>query len=752
MEINRGEMTRLLRSWTGALFRSLSDTLASVLSSAEIPCFDDGDEQPKLFFTPAVASSSDYSFYSWQPGGQTKKLSCNGSGALPLPEGVQVSPITQPLHGLVLLRCWAPPAAPAGYFVCNPFTGAVLPLPDSRSPLRMMAQRHDDFGSTRDIDVRYGLDYSETTQEYKVVRVFSHHDRRDVFQTTICEVLVLDASTQWRPAVGGRPPQRSFHHRSSDGSAAVYFNGALHFLCDDDDDGSAIPTFDVRDETFGELLLPGKLASGIARLTVMDGHLCFHHGSPVFTSGEPYCVWTLPDYEAGNWQLICRVDVWALPSPLRSHHNHLFAPLYMRNRKILFGASYDCKVFVAEAAGRRISQPSEVSFSPPHELQQGNTYLRVGLLQESAVPVGRTTEELVFSSSPSARAWAEILKRLPAPEVGRLNLVSRDLRAVIQTDRFVRLHADAADWKTRRTRIMFLHQGYSAGLHFVPLKTLLGMPSKLPHVTDERCTKAFFCPKPCHGLNLVTCCRSDDFLCNPVTASCERVHQPGNEYGHVGLAYHPVVRKHMVVRLAHEDNQLVCKVRYINDYSWNNTAASPPRQEVTDAPPVFANDKLYWMVDYSKQEELGRSSTTSCEIMAFDVRTASFEVLQGPAILVDEGERLFITELKGTLCVAHSKRNANAIQVWAMKNNAVVWSLEYDIRLKSFSLSEETTPLAVDPEDGRILLNTGRALGYYDTTTATMETIYRMGRTPVEGNYSSTGGYGSAINSNVFRI
>lgn len=32
----------------------------------------------------------------------------------------------------------------------------------------------------------------------------------------------------------------------------------------------------------------------------------------------------------------------------------------------------------------------------------------------------------------------------------------------------------------------------------------------------------------------------------------------------------------------------------------------------------------------------------------------------------------------------------------------------------------------VDPTDGRLLLSTGRALGYYDPRTRTLETIHRL--------------------------
>ncbi|CAN6299035.1 unnamed protein product [Urochloa humidicola] len=51
-----------------------------------------------------------------------------------------------------------------------------------------------------------------------------------------------------------------------------------------------------------------------------------------------------------------------------------------------------------------------------------------------------------------------------------------------------------------------------------------------------------------------------------------------------------------------------------------------------------------------------------------------------------------------------------------------IWSLEYHIVLDK--LAENAAPLAVDPTDGRILLNTGWSLGYYDPSTAAFETIY----------------------------
>ena len=59
-----------------------------------------------------------------------------------------------------------------------------------------------------------------------------------------------------------------------------------------------------------------------------------------------------------------------------------------------------------------------------------------------------------------------------------------------------------------------------------------------------------------------------------------------------------------------------------------------------------------------------------------------------------------------------------------------MWSIRHCIELAGFFpeySSEETTPLAINPKDGRILLSTGRSLGYYGADTVELETIYRLG-------------------------
>ncbi|OEL32719.1 hypothetical protein BAE44_0006264 [Dichanthelium oligosanthes] len=88
---------------------------------------------------------------------------------------------------------------------------------------------------------------------------------------------------------------------------------------------------------------------------------------------------------------------------------------------------------------------------------------------------------------------------------------------------------------------------------------------------------------------------------------------------------------------------------------------------------------------------------TGCEIVAFDVETEEFEVLQGPPC-INGGGHMSILELQGALCISYSNQSSNTVDLWMMKD-----------------------------VDGRILINTGRSLGYYDPRTAAFETIYTNG-------------------------
>ncbi|XP_044436530.1 F-box only protein 8-like [Triticum aestivum] len=195
--------------------------------------------------------------------------------------------LTKPCHGLVLIR--RPPHR--RHFVCNPSTGALLPLPDSYNCRRRNGES-------------YGLGYSPVTKEHKVVRLFSSFR-----STPCCEVFSLDVSAHWRAVARRSPPSRA----AVRGDPAVLCDGYLHFLQVRRKHGGSILTFDVGDETFGSLSTPPSVQDDDSppELTVLGGRLClcvFHERRPPTRSdADPYCIWRLACRESGYWEKLYRV-------------------------------------------------------------------------------------------------------------------------------------------------------------------------------------------------------------------------------------------------------------------------------------------------------------------------------------------------------------------------------------------------------------------------------------------------------------
>lgn len=208
----------------------------------------------------------------------------------------------------------------------------------------------------------------------------------------------------------------------------------------------------------------------------------------------------------------------------------------------------------------------------------------------------------------------------------------------------------------------------------------------------------FVCSQPCHGLN-VGSCAFWDFICNPVVSYCEHIVFDDNDGtffgGRIGLGYDSEINKHVVVHITYKQKdletryyELQCRVRYFDDKQWR--PLDPPPMS-----PTFVDGKIYWMVE----QNLGPVSARS-EIVAFEVKSDEFEVLQAPPCNLD-CERTTILQLHGALCVACSGPSTNSIGVWMMKDCGI-WLMEYHIELGEFLpdyLLGNTTPLAVDPKD-----------------------------------------------------
>uniref|UniRef100_K4AIF6 F-box domain-containing protein n=2 Tax=Setaria italica TaxID=4555 RepID=K4AIF6_SETIT len=675
--------------------------------------------QPKVFLVPDASTAEADALYAWQaPGGsEIKKLMSLNTDTIPQPE--MLLPLTKPCRGLVLLRC--PPAL--SYYVCNPSTGALLPVTDTRI---------DCSGAGH---VSYGLGYSAATREHKLARLLCFVDQDGAPVATRCEVLVLDASAHWRPSAG-RPPVCVV----SGEKAAVFLNGRLYFA----GYGGEIVAFDVADETFGVLAHPAEVYATVSPcLTELGGYLCVSHGLAGF--GEPYTVWLLRDYEAERWEKLCCIDQSAWPdAELGVTPVDVFHEEACERSKIMFRTG-GCTLFAVDLERDGGVYP-DVLLSPDSIDAMGVCGCRLGLYEESLVTPGRTAEEIVFAS-PLAAAWSEVLKRLPARLVARLNLVCRDWRALIGADRFIHAQAVHAELNDA-PRIMFSDCNNIG--RFTALEDLIndGAPAGTPPLASHG--SMFVCSQPCHGLVIWGHASIGYYVCNPSTGRSNNLRVTFDDdlmdtsgegeaaffARRVGLGYDTVTNKHRLVCLSYRhksyatrEYELECAVQNIRDGgAWCSVDPPPPRP-VADAPPVDVGGKLFWTVD--RELEPPRPRGAGCEIVAMDNHTCDFEVLQGPPCSWD-GELVSILELRGKLGAVCAHRSSNTLVIWTMRDygGGCSWSLEYSIEFGKSSPEyscDTTVPLAIDPNGHRVLLSTGRSLGWYDPRTGAIQTIYSLG-------------------------
>jgi F-box interacting protein len=225
-----------------------------------------------------------------------------------------------------------------------------------------------------------------------------------------------------------------------------------------------------------------------------------------------------------------------------------------------------------------------------------------------------------------------------------------------------------------------------------------------------------------------------EFVCNPAIGYHAFLrNQEDYPFGFIplGLGYNSDVNDHVLVYLYYTEKNLEtgdyvmdCSMRHLQSEEW--ITIDPPSRPVADIRPAYVKGKIYWIVE----PQPALKSSAACELVVCNTTMGGkFEVLQGPPCKHGNG-RMSVLELHGAIGVTCSNRDTNTIDVWMMRDNRD-WSVEYRIKLGMFLpeyTSDRTTLMGINPLDGRILLNTGRSLGYYNPKNATLEIIYTLDR------------------------
>jgi F-box interacting protein len=385
--------------------------------------------------------------------------------------------LTKPCRGLVLLHR----PLNNGHYVCNPSTGQLLRLPDD--------ERRDGMS--------YGLGYSPATMEYKVVRLFV-----SCMSALIrCDVFTLDTSAHWRRSLvahekplSGSPTVRS---------PAVFCDGYLHFVLHQRDlggTGTSIVAFNVVDETLVFLTVPAAALHGPLGAMVLDKCLCVFRWRHHKDVDPCCCIWRLACREAGRWEKFCCV-LWP-----ELHMPCWLSPLEIYNvgngqKKIMFLTEKGVMAFDIPVGGGA----QKILVLPEKIIGNTETLVRLGtmdLLEESLVSVGRTSEEIIYSS-PGRKAWSDILKWMPTRSLVTLMCVCKEWRAVINSDRFTQTHALHANIGKSR-KIKLVHANRFSYVSYYPLESIQRVEHKMmPSLLETRSSR-IVCSKPCHGLILVS--------------------------------------------------------------------------------------------------------------------------------------------------------------------------------------------------------------------------------------------------------
>jgi hypothetical protein len=91
---------------------------------------------------------------------------------------------------------------------------------------------------------------------------------------------------------------------------------------------------------------------------------------------------------------------------------------------------------------------------------------------------------------------------------------------------------------------------------------------------------------------------------------------------------------------------------------------------------------------------------------------------------------MILSELDGKLCAAHTSRRTETVTIWSRNDDGGWMTKHATMQLEQWPefsprSAELVVPLAVG-DRRRVLLDTGKALGYYDASTGSLEMVYSL--------------------------
>ncbi|XP_047094776.1 uncharacterized protein LOC124707156 isoform X2 [Lolium rigidum] len=729
-------------------FRAVCRSWSAMFSSEEFCCLHRAmlanaapTATPKLLYVSPAAGFDSTAMYSCSPSDPRDNLLFT----LDCARGNFVEVVTPaPCHGLTLLYDAVPPA----YYICNAATREVTRLP----PYLDMSRRSS-----------AGLGFDARTRKYKVVRLINAKPKEK--EMIKCEVYTAGGGygDRWRPATREVPfGMRRFVLAAVANAARhklppVFANGSLHWLVNPKSflswPRAAVISFSVAEETFTYSRSPSFWASEqhqppLARVSVehlveMDNQLCMVRD----LRNNPNCstleIWKLLDYSSGNWSLSHQIDLsgqvardFCEPQIVRvigSVGNcRSVKKIIIATSKRMVDQKFENKVHSYDPRSKALE--TILSVRETHTSRITNTpSSRFGLFEESLAAVHKTDREIALSST-LAKATKEILLRLPAKSVIQTKLVCKQWLSLTESQSFIQSYLEHKNMD-KRPKVMLVGKGTGqSGFSFAPLNRCLPEDHRHIVLLDTK----MVCSKPCHGLNLIST-EENDYLYNPCTGFhkvyCNQAQAQAEQHAfavgnkNVGLGFDLLTCEHFLVEIFYklkdfESRQyaLTCELWRCKSGGYAQNSLVPPLP-MNDMPPAYLEGMLYWM----SEPRLGQKYERA--IISFDIATNAFGVIPcPPCIAVWNGrchQHAFVVELEGVLCAVLADPVGNNLDIWKLKHGE--WGIAYIVHLEAWpDYSLETNvvvPLAVDPVDGRILLNTGKKLGLYDPVERTIQNL-----------------------------